>query len=80
MKTIFILFGSIGAIGFVVSTGSLFMLWVYFILRITGYCSASAEQDAMARKLGALFGKLFGLTIAYSIVYIVVAKVIGPPH
>jgi len=79
MKVIFILFGSIGFIGFGISAFSLFILWGYLLLRITGHYSASVEQDAVARKLGVLWGKLFVFSIAYTVIYIIVAKIIGPP-
>jgi hypothetical protein len=80
MHVIIMLLGAIGFATFGVSAFSLFILWGYLLLRITGHYSASVEQDALAKKLAVLFGKLFGFSVVYYVVLVVVANVIGPRH
>ena len=80
MKLIYMLFASVGFLTFVVSAVSLFFLWAYLLLRISGFLPASEERDASARKFGAFFGKLLLFSIAYAAVYLVVARAIGPPR
>ena len=79
MQTVLLTLSAIGFATFGVSAFSLFILWIYFLLRITGHYSGTAERDAKARQLGRFFGKLFGFSIAYAIALIVVIHVVGPP-
>jgi hypothetical protein len=80
MKPILLLLGSIGVGGFAVGGFSLFLLWGYFCIRITGHYAGSPEKDAKAKKLAILFAKVFGYSIAYMIALIVVIHLIGPPR
>ena len=80
MQILFVSLGAIGAAAFGVSAFSLFFLWAYLVLRITGNYSGSAGQDAMARKLAALFGKIFAASLVYVVALILVIHIVGPPH
>jgi len=80
VQEILLFLGVIGFVAFGVSAFSLFILWGYLLIRITGHYSGSIEQDALARRLGVFFGKMFAISIAYTVVFIVVVHIIRPPH
>jgi hypothetical protein len=70
----------VGVLSFFISVGSLFVLWGYLLLRFRGYCPASPERDATARKLGTLFGKLFLFSVAYNLAFIFMEQLFKPHH
>jgi hypothetical protein len=80
VQGVLVFLGFIGFAGFGISAFSLFILWGYLLLRITGHYSGTVEQDARARKLGVFFGKLFAYSIAYAVVLVIVIHIVGPPH
>lgn len=77
MHLIIIVLGVLGILGFGMSVISLFIYWVYLVLKITHNYSPSIEQDRMVAKLSILSLKIFLFSIAYMFMLVFLVNLFG---